>query len=966
MKNLFRSRSIIRLFCLLSIVLSLSSAPVYAETLPQSTDQKTFPQIDQLLSIMSKDPNSSGARVGMAVYNTTKNEWVYQSQPDQTFVPASNLKLYVSATALDQLGPSDRIKTELYTTGKITPQGVLQGDVYLKGYGDPSLTTDDLTSMTQELKQKGIHAIHGQIFVDDSYYDDVKLGEGWMWDDELSDYSAQVSALSINRNVINVQTAPSSLGQAPTITMNPDTSYLTIQNDATTVPGTANRISLERPRGTNTLLIKGEIGIDAKPDSEDVTMDDPALYVGTLFKQVLQSNGIDTQKVTKEISRAAVPNQTPIITHESEPLSELIIHLNKQSDNLYAEMLIKQLGKVVKQEGSFDAGAEVIKEFMAKAGSNTDYMQVDGSGLSRLDLISPNQITQLLTYVSKQSYGQVFKQSLPIAGVDGTLSSRMKGTPAQGNVTAKTGSMSGVNGISGYVTAKNGDQLAFSIFINGLRSSRPATTFQDAVAVLLTQYPDILQSPSTYIPDTYYLSNILDPILDQPSLKGVASGVYIGSLDRKPGEQILYQRGADQLLTPASNLKLLTGMTALHELGEDYRIPTELYGTTAPDSKGTINGDLIIKGYGDPSLQTSDPSGQSNGTKLSDLVQQLRDQGITRINGNIRVDDQYFDGQRLGTGWAWDDETYGYNPSISALSTNRSSILLQVSPNRQEGKSVELSLSPVTDYMQIQNDATTGGISSPNTLTIEKVRGKNIIMVKGSLPLDAKPVSQRLAVEDPQLYTGSLFKAELESAGIKLDPKAEVLVGNVDTSDTKLATISSPPLKDFVTYMEKNSDNFYAEMLLKQLGKQKSGVGSASAGVTVVKNYLSSLGISPSFTMVDGSGLSRYDLVSAKQIGSFLEKITKEPNFSLFQSSLPIAGIDGTLTNRMQHTQAQGNVIAKTGTLSGVSGLSGYVTTKDGEHLYFSILMNGYTASSSDLTKAQDQIAQKLAELTFQ
>jgi D-alanyl-D-alanine carboxypeptidase/D-alanyl-D-alanine-endopeptidase (penicillin-binding protein 4) len=942
----------------LLLILQMLALPVYAKS-------ATVVRIEQAITSLSQNANSAGIRTGIAVYDLSTGEWIYQHDADKAFVPASNLKLYVTAAALDAFGPSYRFKTEIHTTGHITPKGVLQGNVILKGYGDPSLSEKDMRQIVTELKGKGITAVHGKLIIDESFFDNNRLGTGWMWDDEPYGYSAQISALAVHKNMITATLTPDkAIGQAPSLTLEPSNHYVTVKNNVTIVAGNDDNIQIERPRSTNTVILSGTLGKDAAPYQDDVTMEEPALFAGEIFKQTLTAEGISISDTA--IEKTQVTSSVPIVTHYSQPLEAIITELNKESDNFYAEMLLKTLGATVKNKGSFDAGAGVIADFMTRAGVGTEYRQVDGSGLSRLDLISPHQVAQLLAYVEKQEYKDSFEKSLPIAGKDGTLKNRMKQTPAENNVHAKTGSMSGVHTLSGYVTAKNGDKLAFSIFLNGVRTSKPATQFEDTIAVLLSQYPDATETEEAAVPlAATMLSTVLNPILEQENMRGVTVGMVVGSLNRKKGEEILYERNANNLLTPASNMKLFTSTTALQELGPDYTFKTELYLSSLPDKNGTLHGDVILKGYGDPTLQSDDPSGMQNGTSIMKLVQALREKGVTCIAGNIIVDESQYDKKRLGTGWAWDDETYGYNAQLSALAINRGAVRVDYQPGARAGESVSFTLHPKTEYVQIINEAKTVPAGAENTFTIQRERGTNTIHLKGNLPLHASPDYERVAVEEPALYTGSVLKQAIEQSGIKVEKKSIVQAGETAIGSIKVAELYSPPLRDILTYANKNSDNFFIEMILKRLGVEKKGEGSTEAGIEVVQQNLQAHGIDSAFDMVDGSGLSRYNQISAHQVASVLEGIAHDPAFDVFYNSLPIAGVDGTLKSRMKQTPAENNVHAKTGTLQGVSALSGYVTTKNNEHLYFSILMNGYTASSKNFTDVQDQLAAALAGLSL-
>lgn len=948
-----------KLLISLLLAFNLLAMPAYAQSNP------TAASIDRLVVQLSQNPESAGIRAGIAVYNTSTGEWLDRHDAEKTFVPASNLKLLVTAAALDMLGPDYRFTTEIHTTGHITPKGVLQGDLILKGYGDPSLTEEDMRTISAELKAKGITSIHGRLLVDESYFDNVRLGEGWMWDDEPYGYSAQISALAVHKNTSTIRLNPDKpVGQTSSLMMKPNSKYVTVQNRVTIVEGTEQNVQIDRPRGTNTVILTGTIGKGAEPYEDDVTMEDPALFAGDVFKQALAADGILVS--SDNLEKTTLSSSSPLVTHHSEPLRKIIAELNKESDNFYAEMLTKTLGVVTKGKGSFNAGTDAIADFMVKAGIVNKYRQVDGSGLSRLDLISPQQIVELLTYVQTREYKEDFEHSLPVAGVDGTLKDRMKGTSAENKVRAKTGSMSGVHSLSGYTLTANGDKLAFSVFLNGVRSTKPASAFEDAIAVLLSSSlsQEAGENSTTDSPSST-LAALLNPILEQESMRGVAIGMIVGSLDHKNKEQILYARNADALLTPASNMKLLTSAVALRELGPDYTFKTELYVSSLPDKQGTINGDVIIKGYGDPTLQTDDPSGIKDGTGLLRFVQALREKGVTRVNGRIIVDESQYDAKHLGTGWAWDDESYGYNAQISALAVNRGAVRLDYQPGVREGSPIAVTIHPKTDYVQIRNEATTTPAGTENTFKIERERGKNNIRLTGSLPLGEEPDYERIAVEDPAIYTGMVLKEAMEQNGIKVSKQSEVQKGVIPSGSYKISELQSPPLRDILIYGNKNSDNFYMEMLLKRLGADKKGAGSAEAGIEVVQESLQKNGTNPAFDMVDGSGLSRYNQISARQVSSVLISMANHSSFEHFYRSLPIAGVDGTLKNRMKQTDAENNVHAKTGTLQGVSSLSGYVTTKDNERLYFSIIMNGYTDASKNFTDVQDQLAAALAKVSL-
>ncbi|WP_134684078.1 D-alanyl-D-alanine carboxypeptidase/D-alanyl-D-alanine endopeptidase [Brevibacillus migulae] len=958
-KHAMMLRIIVTCLLLFQVV---AATPAFAEETTEETLLSLH--VDKLLADLEKDPNGKGLLAGIQIYNLSSNEQLYAHNEHTRFVPASNMKLFTIATALDRLGPDYRYKTEIYVDGPISEDGSLQGNLILKGYGDPSFTSEDLEELAEELMDRGIRHIQGSILVDESYFDEMRLAPGWMWDDEPYDYSAQISALGLDRNIVTIEIKPDNrVGEAPNIQLIPENSYLSVSNSATTVSGTSNNTQVNRPRAKNLITVKGTIGENAKTVKETITMEDPALYVGNVFSHYLAENGI-TINDPLQIQKTTVDSDDPFLTHHSEPLRELITYANKESDNFYLEMLCKTLGAVEGRQGSFEEGAKVIAEYLEDAGIE-GYQQVDGSGLSRHDLISAADMVALLRYVESQEYWDEFVDSLPIAGVDGTLANRMKNTPAANNLKAKTGSMSGVNALSGTVTAENGDTLLFSILTNGVYKSASARKLQDDIGVLLAKYPNLselnLEEPAEEEPDP--LSEVLDPIWEEIEEKGMFAGIAVRAINPDGEDTVLYERNGDKLLTPASNMKLFTMATALRELGNDYRFKTEIY-LSAPIRRGVVDGDVIIKGYGDPTLHTDDRSSVMDGPEMEELVKILEKKGVEQINGNIIVDDSYFDDNRLPLGWTWDNESYGYSAQVSALSLNRGSLRLYYSPGNKAGDPVELELVPQTDYVQIINEAQTVDRDDRNTLSIERQRGKNVIIVKGNLPRGTDKDYERLSVEEPALYTGTVLKETLLKKGVKLAETSTVIQGQVPHDSDKIGTVYSQKLSEIVEYGLKNSDNHFTEMLLKTLGAVKGDEGSSEAGVSVVQKTMKDLDVNTDFDMVDGSGLTRYNIVSVNHVTSLLSALSKQPRkFELFYDALPIAGKDGTLKDRMKKTEAEDNVHAKTGSLAEVSSLSGYVTTKDGQELCFSILMNNYPGKAKDMTDLQDQIAIALAEL---
>ncbi|SEN59403.1 D-alanyl-D-alanine carboxypeptidase/D-alanyl-D-alanine endopeptidase [Lihuaxuella thermophila] len=907
----------------------------------------------QYVQELKQNPDTKGMLVGYEVYSLDRHKAVSSWQESKTFVPGSTLKLLVSAALLDRWPRELRIPTELYIDGRVAG-GVLRGDVILKGYGDPSLTVDKLDQLAQALVKKGIRKMSGDIVVDDSYYDSVRLGTSWMWDDELFPFSAQIGAVSVNGNTVRVKVTPGRLGKPPRVTVSPAPDYVRVVNRAVTEDGDNQNLTITRTRAKNELVISGKIGTDHPGLTVKRTVVEPGLFAGYVFKERLQKKGMLAGKHTTVITGAVSAQAERIGQIVSPPMDQLLRHMTKKSDNFFAEMLLKQLGAREAGEGSAEAGIRAIQSFARdRAGMNLQFRQVDGSGLSRQDAISPHHLVQLLETMDRHPAGERFWSLLPVAGVDGTLKNRMTGTPGEKHVRAKTG---GEFGLAGIAVAQSGERFAFSVLIKGAQKKALAKALQDRIAITLATYPD-LPDPGELPPEeAYLLSDAIDPLLADEAYAGMISGIMVQSVDH--GE-VLYRHHAEALLTPASNIKLFTAGAALRSLGMDYRFKTELY-RTGPIRDGVLKGDLVMKGYGDPTLATDGPLRVQEGPVIEQIVSDLKALGIQRVEGNVVADAGIFTDDVYGDGWSWDDESEYYQPQITALSLNRGTVRLDYLPGEKAGDPIRLTLSPKTDYVRVVNEVVTGPAGSENTLKIWRDRGTNTIRLSGSLPLDFGGDYTRVPVENPHLYAGHVLKEQLEQAGISFSARSGVTSGPVPEESELLRRYLSPPLAEVIQYLNKNSDNFYAEMILKTIGFEKKGEGTAKAGISVVTDYSRSLGVDLNADLLDGSGLTRRNQLASAHLVGLLTALTEEPYFSAIYDSLPIAGVDGTLRSRMKNTAAAGNLRGKTGSLTDVSALSGYVSTQDGERLAYSMLMNGYTSGS--MRELQDKIGVLLAE----
>ncbi|MGE0669700.1 MAG: D-alanyl-D-alanine carboxypeptidase/D-alanyl-D-alanine-endopeptidase [Parachlamydiales bacterium] len=411
----------------------------------------------------------------------------------------------------------------------------------------------------------------------------------------------------------------------------------------------------------------------------------------------------------------------------------------------------------------------------------------------------------------------------------------------------------------------------------------------------------------------------------------------------------IYAHNAGHLFMPASTMKLITGAAALEILGSNYRFLTKIY-ADGPIEKGTLKGNLWIKGSGDPEFSTA---------SLEDLVFQLKLKGIQRIQGNIYIDRSDFDGVAQGPGWTWDDGAVDWNSPLDALTINHSCVNICVKPNACCDLPAEVHVQPKTSYITVENHALTAE-KSENLQAERRWRTKeNIIDVNGSIVKEQEIQKFMVPVELPHLYTASLFCDLLDQNGIKF--KGAIEEKTIGSDLAELASYASRPLFEMVVEMMKESDNLIADTLFKKIGQRTfEAPGSWQNGLEAVNSFLKDkVGIDPANTViVDGSGLSRYNLLSPHQINALLIWVDRQcPSSAEFMASLPISGVDGTLKNRMTDPAIKGKVRAKTGSLMGVSTLAGYATTEKGEKIAFSIMMSGFTKKTSEYKlKIEDQI----------
>lgn len=446
------------------------------------------------------DPRLDGAQAAVVVRHAETGATLYARNPDQRLMPASNTKLFTSVAALDLLGPDHRFTTSVLATGA-RHGSVLHGDLYLRGTGDPTMLYPDYEELAAKVAASGVRTVLGHLVADDTWFDDVRYGTNWSWDDEDQYYNAGISALSAagdtdyDAGTVIVEASPAATaGRPATVTLTPSTGYVTVVNRSTTVPADGeDTLTIRREHGTNTIVVDGTVPVGGGSTKEWVAVWEPTRYAADLFRRALAARGVRVLNGTR--SGLATPaGARPLASHDSMTLAELYRPFLKLSNNMHAEVLAKSLGRVEAGEGSWGAGLRVISNHVrAEYGVDATRLRLaDGSGLSRWDNIAPAEITDLLIAARSRPWFATWYDTLPIAGnpdrmVGGTLRNRMRGTPAANNVHAKTGTLTGASALSGYVTDADGEPLVFSIIFNNYLSGAP-TDLQDAIAIVLATF----------------------------------------------------------------------------------------------------------------------------------------------------------------------------------------------------------------------------------------------------------------------------------------------------------------------------------------------------------------------------------------------------------------------------------------------------------------------------------------------
>lgn len=495
---------------------SPSPTPDGTRTAAASTTQ-TLAELQSRISQVLQKPELAPAMIGIKVISLDTGRVLFEENANKLLRPASNMKLYTVAAALDRLSPDFRFVTSVYALARPDAAGVVHGDVTIYGRGDPSIAArfnsgnyfkriDDLAA---RIVAAGVKRVDGDLVGDETYFIGPQYGAGWEWEDLQWWYGAEVSSLTVNDNALDLAIKPGAQVGAPAVvTTGPPNPLLSIVSKVVTAPSGSRRdITVYRGLGADELEITGSIALDDKGYSGGIGISRPALLFAYLLRASLAQRGVTfTGKTrTREPLMTApakvdtvAPGLIELTTLQSPPLSLIAAQTMKPSQNLYTELILRTLGKVSVvpttaanlNRTSEASGLAVVKMFLSEAGvSPSTLVLSDGSGLSRNDMITAESTIQLLTYMHRHRYAAVFRDALPIAGVDGTLRNRFKGTIAENNLRAKTGTLSSASSLSGYVRDSAGEQLAFSIMVNNYPEGADVrASCIEPIAVLLASF----------------------------------------------------------------------------------------------------------------------------------------------------------------------------------------------------------------------------------------------------------------------------------------------------------------------------------------------------------------------------------------------------------------------------------------------------------------------------------------------
>jgi D-alanyl-D-alanine carboxypeptidase/D-alanyl-D-alanine-endopeptidase (penicillin-binding protein 4) len=467
-------------------------------------------------------------------------------------------------------------------------------------------------------------------------------------------------------------------------------------------------------------------------------------------------------------------------------------------------------------------------------------------------------------------------------------------------------------------------------------------------------------------------------VLASPAAARTRRGLLV--TDAVTGE-VLCDVNAGQFFPPASTTKLFTTALVLAKLGPDFRFRTTLESSAAPDRSGRLASDLVLVGRGAPDLTNRhypyDPHMDREGTPekiLAEMVKDLAARGVREIAGDVVADDSAFENQPYPPGWEIDDVRYGHGAPVTALSINDNLFFVQVIPSGVLGNAAQVFMQPPLAGSYVRNAVTTRARDSEAKLSIDWRPGMDSVELSGSLPLEGKVQDFPIANPNPSEYAANLLKFLLEQNGIRVIGQARVIHAPFFASaiDRNAAAPSdrhvlvehfSPPLREIVTMTNKNSENLYAELLLRAVSWVANGTGSLAASLKEERDFLTTAGVPVDDVLVeDGSGLSRGNLVTPASVVALLRYTAAQSWGADYLASLPIAGQDGTLAEQLKGTPAAGRIQAKTGTLEHAKAMAGYATTLSGRRVIFALFASDYTRKGSEAANLLDAICRAIVE----